>query len=117
MKRKKNPVFVFTVTVNRGRSHWLYITYQHIYQGISNTLCYNLWLKTNSENFEAFTEKKQLKQVKKVEIEGERSRVELTWFPEYKDRFLFSELPAQTPDFNSMYQSFVITDRATIKTE
>lgn len=182
-EKKKNPAFVFTVTVNRGRSNWLYITYQHICQGISNTLCYNLWLKTNPENFEAFTDvfktlrensssvsfvrseiafdiprhlddvllfpkrkrnhryyydttyygerkdqvnhgycrfydkKKQLKQVKKVEIEGERSRVEITWFPEYKDRFLLSELPAQTPDFNSIYQSFVITDKATIKTE
>jgi len=55
-EKKKNPAFVFTVTANRGQSNWLYITYQHICQGISNTLCYNLWLKTNPENFEAFTD-------------------------------------------------------------
>lgn len=62
-----------------------------------------------------YDKKKQLKQVKKVEIEGERSRVEITWFPEYKERFLLSELPAHTPDFNKMYQCFVITDRVALE--
>lgn len=182
-EKKKSRAFVFTVKVNRGRSNWLYITYQHIGHGVSSDLRYNLWLKTHPDNLDAFRDvlktlrehssavnfiraeiafdiprhlddvllfprrkrnhrycydttyygsridqgklgycrfydkKKQLKQAKKIDIEGERSRVEITWFVGFKERFLLEELPAHTPDFNNIYQSFVITDWEALKPE
>lgn len=62
-----------------------------------------------------YDKKKHLREEKGIEIEGERSRVEITWFPKYKERFLLSELPTRTPDFNNIYQSFVITERAALE--
>ncbi len=181
-EEKKNPAFVHTVKVNRGRFKGLYITYQHIGQGVSPTLRYSLWLKVHPDNLDAFTDvfkrlrenssgvnfvrgeiafdiprhlndvllfpkrrknptyivdstyynfedpakngycrfydkKKQLRAEKGIEIEEERSRVEIKWYPKYKDRFLLRELPMRPPDFNKMYQCFVITDRAALQPE
>ena len=38
-----------------------------------------------------YEKKKQLKDRKGIEIEGERSRVEIVWSPKFKERFLLSE--------------------------
>lgn len=62
-----------------------------------------------------YDKKKQLKDRKNIEIDGERSRVEIKWFPKYENCFLLSELSDErTPDFNKMYQCFVITDRVSL---
>lgn len=57
-----------------------------------------------------YDKKKELKEKYGIEIEGERSRVEIVYRPDSKTRFSMKGLLARPPDFNRLYQCHVITD-------
>lgn len=84
---------------------------------IVDTTYYNFEDPAKNGYCRFYDKKKQLREAKGIKIEEERSRVEIKWYPKYKDRFLLSELPMRPPDFNKMYQCCVITDRAALQPE
>lgn len=64
-----------------------------------------------------YDKKKELKEKYGIEIEGERSRVEIVYRPDSTSRFSMQDLIARPPNFNRLYQCHIITDIDKLKTK
>lgn len=57
-----------------------------------------------------YDKKKQLKEVRDIDVLGDLTRVEIVYRPSATNRFAMKELLARSPDFNRLYQCYVLTD-------